>query len=227
MMIKALLFDLDNTLLDFMKMKNSAVNSAVDSMIFAGLSISKNQALKEIHDIYKDLGYEYQEVFDLFLKNNLGKVDYRILANGIIAYKKGKESSLHLYKNVDKTLLTLSKMGLSIGVISDAPSREAWIRICSMKLEHIFDTVVTLHEKGIHKPSPEPFKKAMKDLDVQPNETIMIGDWPERDIIGAKNVGMKTAFAKYGDTFNTTNSGADYVLNDISDLINIIQNINN
>ena len=54
----------------------------------------------------------------------------------------------------------------------------------------------------------------------------MVGDWPERDIIGAKNVGMKTAFAKYGDTFNTKNSGADYVLEDISDLINIINKIN-
>ena len=62
-MIKAVLFDLDNTLLDFMEMKNSAVNSAVDSMIFAGLSISKKQAVEQIHDIYKDLGYEYQEVF--------------------------------------------------------------------------------------------------------------------------------------------------------------------
>ena len=74
-MIKAVLFDLDNTLLDFMKMKNSAVSSAVDSMIFAGLSISKLEAINQIHEIYKNYGYEYQEVFDLFLKNNLGEVD--------------------------------------------------------------------------------------------------------------------------------------------------------
>ena len=37
---------------------------------------------------------------------------------------------------------------------------------------------------------------------------------------------MRTAFAKYGDTFDTKNSGADFELEDISDLINIIQNIN-
>ena len=67
----------------------------------------------------------------------------------------------------------------------------------------------------------------MKDLNVLPNETIMVGDWPERDIKGANEVGMKTAFAKYGDTFDTKNSGADFELEDISDLINIIQNINN
>jgi len=225
-MIKAILFDLDNTLLDFMKMKNSAVNAAVKSMIFAGLNVKQEKAVEDIYNIYEEYGYEYQEVFDLFLKNTIGKVDYKILAIGIISYKKAKESSLMLYKNVDKTLLKLTKMGLKIGVISDAPSREAWIRICSMNLEHVFDTVVTLHEKGIHKPSPEPFKKAIKDLDVSPNETIMVGDWPERDIIGAKNLNMKTAFAKYGDMFATEHSGADYDLTDISEIIDIINKEN-
>jgi len=225
-MIKAVLFDLDNTLLDFMKMKDSAVHAAVQSMIFAGLDVEHDKAVQNIYNIYDKHGYEYQEVFDVFLINQIGSVDYKILAAGIISYKKAKENSLMLYRNVDKTLLQLTKIGLKIGVISDAPSREAWIRICSMKLEHIFDTVVTLHDQGVHKPSPEPFKKAIQDLNVKPNQTIMVGDWPERDIIGAKNVGMKTAFAKYGDTFNTKHSGADYVLEDISDLINIIQNIN-
>ena len=52
-MIRAILFDLDNTLLDFMKMKNSAVNAAVKSMIFAGLNIKKEKALQDIYNIYE------------------------------------------------------------------------------------------------------------------------------------------------------------------------------
>jgi len=226
-MIKAVVFDLDNTLLDFMKMKHTAVKAAVSSMIFSGLDIDQDVAIKKIYSIYDSQGYEYQEVFDSFLKDTIGKVDYKILASGIIAYKKAKENSLMLYRNVDETLLSLTKMGLKLGVISDAPSREAWIRICSMNLEHTFDAVITLHDQGIHKPSPEPFREAIKSLKINAEETLMVGDWPERDIIGAKNVGMKTAFAKYGDTFNTKNSGADYVLEDILDLINIIKKINN
>ena len=216
-MIKAILFDLDNTLLDFMKMKNSAVNAAVKSMIFAGLNIKKEKAIQDIYKIYEEYGYEYQEVFDLFLKNTIGKVNYKILALGIISYKKAKESSLMLYKNVDKTLLKLTKMGLKIGVISDAPSREAWIRICSMNLEHVFDTVVTLHNKGIHKPSPEPFKQAMKDLDVSPNETIMVGDWPERDIKGANEVGMKTAWVTMDRKYPLKNK-PDFEIDHVEDL---------
>ena len=43
-MIKAVVFDLDNTLLDFMKMKRTAINAAISRMIFSGLDIEKEVA---------------------------------------------------------------------------------------------------------------------------------------------------------------------------------------
>ena len=51
----------------------------------------------------------------------------------------------------------------------------------------------------------------------------MIGDWPERDVVGAKKIGMRTAFAVYGDTFGTKVSGADWDIKDISELTSIIK----
>ena len=63
-------------------------------------------------------------------------------------------------------------------------------------------------------------------LSLNPEETIMVGDWPERDVGGAKKIGMKTAFARYGDTFGTINSGADWDLNNIYQLVMIINEIN-
>ena len=49
-----------------------------------------------------------------------------------------------------------------------------------------------------------------------------MGDWPDRDVIGAKKVGMKTAFAQYGDVFGTKKSGADYDIMDIKEILLII-----
>ena len=54
----------------------------------------------------------------------------------------------------------------------------------------------------------------------------MIGDWAERDMVGAKAVGMKTVFARYGDTFNTLNPGSDYDINNITELIGIVKKEN-
>ena len=225
-MIQAVIFDLDNTLLDFMNMKIKAVESAVHGMIEAGLLIEKNIAKDMIFKIYEKKGWEYQEVFDDFIQKQLGKIDYKILASGIVAYRKAREASLVLYPNVNSTLITLSKWGLKLGVVSDAPSREAWMRICSVNLHHIFDAIVTFHDTGMHKPSPEPFEKISSLLKVPPKNSLMIGDWPERDVIGAKKLGMKTVFAKYGDVFGTKNSGADYDVMDVKEILSIISKEN-
>jgi len=225
-MIQAVIFDLDNTLLDFMNMKIKAVESAVHGMIEAGLQMEKDLAKKRIFTIYEEKGWEYQEVFDDFIQKELGKIDYKILASGIVAYRKAREASLILYPNVNSTLITLSKWGLKLGVVSDAPSREAWMRICSVNLHHIFDAIVTFHDTGMHKPSPEPFEKISSLLKVPPENSLMVGDWPERDVIGAKKLGMKTVFAKYGDSFGTKNSGADYDVMDVKEILSIISKEN-
>ena len=225
-MIKAVIFDLDNTLLDFMGMKTMAIDSAINGMIEAGLVIPRDIARKKIFDIYKSRGWEYQEVLDDFIKEETGGLDYKILAGGIVAYKKAKEASLVLYPNVHSTLIALAKLGLKIGLVSDAPSREAWTRICSVNLHHIFDAVVTFDDTGEHKPSPKPFKKIISLLNIKPDCTLMIGDWPERDVVGAKQLGMKTAFASYGDVFGTQVSGADYDIGNIQEILSIIEKEN-
>ena len=224
-MIKAVIFDLDNTLLDFMDMKSKSIDSAVYGMIDAGLNMSVDSAKKEIYRIYDERGIEHQEVFDEFITNELGHIDHKILAAGIVSYRKVKEATLSLYSNVNSTLVELARMGIKLAVVSDAPSREAWIRICSVNLQHMFDTVITFDDTCKRKPSPEPFMRAVNELDVKTEECIMIGDWPERDVLGASKIGMVSVFAKYGNTFGTVDSGADYEIDDISEIIKIVKKL--
>ena len=77
------------------------------------------------------------------------------------------------------------------------------------------------------KPSSKPFEMALSKLELEAKDSLMIGDWPERDVIGAKKLNMKTAFARYGDMFKTEHSGADYDLDDISEIIEIVNSNNN
>jgi len=224
--IKGVVFDLDNTLLDFMKMKEYAVKAAIKGMIEAGLKVNEDKSYIEINSIYEEFGWENQKVFDVFLEKSIGHVDNKFLAAGIVAYRRAREANLMAYPNVNKTLLALSKSGIKLGVVSDAPSREAWMRIYYLNLYHYFDVVITFDDSGERKPSPIPFQLALDGMGLRPEETIMIGDWPERDVVGAQQIGMKTAFARYGDTFGTVNSGADWDLNDIYQLVGIINEHN-
>src|SRR5690606_41642992 len=117
-MIKAIVFDLDNTLVDFMKMKRRAIEEAIPAMIDAGLKITSEAADRLIDEIYKERGIEYQQVFDVLLQQILNKVDYKILAAGIIAYRRAREASLIPYTNFYKNLNNVLKMGIIMGVIS-------------------------------------------------------------------------------------------------------------
>ena len=226
-MIKAIIFDLDNTLLDFMKMKQFAVKAAITAMNEAGLNIDEDQAYKDIFELYKTKGWENQQVFNDFLMQNFGKVSNKILAAGIVSYRRAREATLVVYPNVNKTLIELIKMSIKLAVVSDAPSREAWMRLYYLNLHHVFDPVLTYDDSGAHKPSPKPFEMALNILNVNSDEALMIGDWPERDVVGASQIGMKTIFARYGDTFGTVDSGADWDVDDIYEVVNIIKGLNN
>lgn len=212
--------------MDFMKMKRRSIEEAIPAMIDAGLSITREESNQVIDEIYKEKGIEYQQVFDLFLQRVNNEVDYKILSAGIVAYRRAREAALIPYPHVYSTLNKLLKLGILMGILSDAPAKEAWLRLAYLNFHHIVDAVVTFEDTGERKPNPATFLAVLKKLEVKPEEALMVGDWAERDIVGAKNVGMKTAFAKYGDTFNTKIHNADYELNDVSELIDIIMQEN-
>ncbi|MBT4554517.1 MAG: hypothetical protein HOC41_02385, partial [Candidatus Marinimicrobia bacterium] len=92
--IKGVIFDLDNTLLDFMKMKELAVKAAIRSMIEAGLLVDEELSYNEIISIYEQFGWENQKVFDVFIEKQIGRVDNKFLAAGIVAYRRAREANL-------------------------------------------------------------------------------------------------------------------------------------
>ena len=225
-MIKAVIFDLDNTLLDFMKMKEYAVKAAIAGMIEAGLDIDSDESYETIIGIYEDEGWENQQVFNKFLNKTIGEVNNKYLAAGIVAYRRAREANLLLYPNVNHTLVELIKMSVKLAVVSDAPSREAWMRIYYLNLHHHFDVVLTFDDTNARKPSPIPFEMALSKLHIDPEEALMVGDWPERDVVGANKLGIRTIFARYGDAFGTVDSGADWDINDVYEIVGIVNELN-
>ena len=225
-MIKAIVFDLDNTLVDFMAMKRQAVDAAVRAMIDAGLNLTVDEARARIDTIYKERGIEFQSVFDELLYDVFKKVDYKILSSGIIAYRRAREAALVPYPHVYMALMELLKRGLRLGVMSDAPAREAWLRLSYLNFHHIFHSVVTFDDTGQRKPHEGPFRKALQLLGAVPHESLLVGDWAERDMVGAAAIGMKTVFARYGDTFGTIETHADFEIQDIKELLTIVENEN-
>ena len=195
-------------------------------MIDAGFQLPREELRRRVDAIYKEQGLEFQRVFDELLVREFGQVDPKILASGIVAYRRARESALVLYPHVNMTLLELAKRGIKLGVVSDAPRLQVWQRLVSLSLQHVFDAGVTFDDTGERKPSPAPFREVLRRLGVDPQASMMVGDWAERDVVGGRSLGMKTVFARYGDTFDTKESGADYDIDDVLQLVSIVDGLN-
>lgn len=220
-MIKAITFDLDNTLIDFMNMKEKASDAAAKAMVKAGLKMPIELAKKNLFNTYiQDI--EGNHAFQDFLKKYNINND-KILAAAINAHMKIKFNYMKPYPGVKKTLKELRKKGIKLAIVTDAPRLKAFVRLDAMGITNFFDVIVGKEDTNRLKPSKMPFKKALKLLNVKANETMHVGDWPERDILGAKKLGMKTCFAKYGYNGKTKLIPSDFEINNLTEILNIIK----
>jgi FMN phosphatase YigB (HAD superfamily) len=113
-MIKAIIFDIDNTLIDFMSMKKAASAAAAKAMITAGLKDYPEDLADTLFSFYLGHGIESDDAFEGYLLQEYKAVDYRILAAAVNAYLKAKYLHLKPYPGVVETLLELKQEDSSL-----------------------------------------------------------------------------------------------------------------
>jgi len=223
MSVRAILFDLDNTLIDFMGMKRQSCEAAVDAMIKAGLKADRRKTLKLLFELYDKHGYEYKGVFQDLVREMTGKVDYGIVGTGIVAYRKARETLLVSYPDVKPTLDKLRRKGIKIAIVTDAPRIEAWIRLAAMGIQDKFDCVVTYDDSRTKKPGPRPFRLVLKKLKViRPQDVLVVGDSMSKDMVPARKMGMMSVLAEYG-RIKPAKGQADLRIKRFKDLLKIVR----
>ncbi len=220
--IKAILFDLDNTLIDFMKMKREAVKSAMKAMIKAGLKIDETEGYNKLMITYMRLGIESQNAFQEFLKSEVGRIDEKMLAGAINAYLKTKDSFLKPYPNVKPMLRELKKMGIKLAIVTDAPKVKAYQRLLAMNIEKYFDFVIGFEDTEKKKKTEIPLKVAIEKLKLKPEEIMVVGDSIKRDVIPARKLDMISVFAKYGSSEKVDKIKPDFEINDFSEILKMV-----
>lgn len=199
-MIKAIAFDLDGTLVDFLHFKKETARAAAHEMVKHGLDASESDVYDKIFEIYDKKGMEYQKTFaDVLSEYDLSLNEFeKIQQAGIVAYLRTKFGTLRPYPDVLPTLKELRE-DYKLAVVTDAPRNKAWQRLVMTGLQDSFDLVITVDDTGKEKPHKMPFEKLVKELELDPEEILFVGDHPEKDIKGAKEMDMKTALVSYSD----------------------------
>ena len=225
-MLKAILFDLDNTLINFLHFKVETAKAAAAAMVKHGLPATEIQAYGKIFSVYDEKGIEYQKTFYEVVKQYNLEINQaeRIQQAAILAYLDTKFHVLRTYPIVRPTLTRLAGK-YKLGIVTDAPRNKAWQRLVLTGLDGQFDFVITHDDTMEHKPHPSVFRLALGRLGVLPDSVLFVGDNSERDIKGAREAGMKTCLAKYGSLGRKSDEKADFEIERFEDLLKVIESI--
>ncbi len=210
-MIKAVLFDVDGTIIP------------LDYVVEGIKKTSKKMGLKELtkEEIYsKIVGHTLTERLKNIYKNLTDKDVEKFRKIYHEEYKKIIEKP---FPNTISTIKKLKQMNLKIGIVTTKSRETATEALKESKIP--FEALVTSSDVENIKPSPEPVLKACKKLGVKPEEAVMIGDHIF-DMQSAKNAGATAIGVTTGaSTRQELEKEADYVIDEISEAIEVIEKI--
>jgi phosphoglycolate phosphatase len=184
--LKAILFDFDGTLIDskinFTKMKKKIIE------LFKAAGVN-HEILDE-----KMSTHEIEEVALKYLKTNKVKeaLIKKIFHDVTKTMNKIELEAVDSVKLMDGVFFTLEKLkhfGLKIGIITRSCREYVYKVLRKFKLEKLIDAVAARDDVLRPKPSPEHPQYLMKKLEVNPSDTILVGD-QKLDAICAKKAGI-------------------------------------
>lgn len=217
--MNAVLFDLDETLLDRTgslrdfamwqsqgMLRNTVSNP--DQFIQRFIDLDSNGKVWK-DEVYSKLIDEFQ-IKDWSVSELLQS--YELCFSGFCKPKSGALEAV----------VALKAKGFKLGLVSNGKSPFQERNFNALGVSSIFDTVIVSESVGYRKPQNEIFELACKEVGVMPRQAIFVGDNPTSDIDGANNCGIFTIFipGNFGETYDK----ADVNCPSFSELVDIVQN---
>lgn len=209
--IRAILFDVDGTLLDTTELIYQAFENAFN------MHDEKSPGRQAFSSVF---GKPITECYQILTNKN-------DVASYCEYHREYQLNNMHLskpYANSLKTLQELKRSGFKTAAVTSRMKKSASLGLSKAHLSPLLDFAVFADEVTNHKPHPEPLHKAMEFLNVNPDETLMVGD-SEADILGGKNAGVRTVGVLYGMNAEKLKLlEPDFTIDDISQTIEIVRN---
>lgn len=208
-MLKAVIFDLDDTLLDWAKrsqdwsaFEREHLGRVITFLEAAGHSVERPDAFFDrVSQLSRDAwidttrGLRAPKYLDA-LRQGLEELKLPDTVDAEAALRSigwRLMDGVTVFPDVLEVLPLLKAHGVKIGLITNA-STPMWLRDHELRdaglLEYFSDARLTAADAGYLKPHREPFEMCLRLLDATPEEAVMVGDSLEADIVGAKGMGM-------------------------------------
>jgi len=204
MNIKHIFFDLDHTLWDFEAnsdiafeaiFKKHQVNVNIEKFLNYYRSINENY-----WKLYREEKISKEELRYGRLKDAFSIINYKATDDLInllaVDYIEVLPNNNQLFEGTHEILNHL-KPNYNLHIITNGFNEVQTKKLENSGLKGYFDKIITSEDAGVKKPNPIIFKYALEKTKALINESIMIGDNWEADIMGAKNIGFDVIFCNY------------------------------
>ncbi|RAP76141.1 HAD family hydrolase [Paenibacillus montanisoli] len=187
--MKAIIFDLDNTLLDRTRMFGNFATAFLQTH-FSHIESTEalyNRILELDRDGYKDRNALFAELIEeLPWRETLSHAELAAY------YKREYMSNAVLMDRAHELLAYLRRQNYRIGLITNGRNDMQYGKIDRLGLRDAFEFILVSEEAGVKKPDAKIFEMALERLGLLAGECIFIGDHPVNDIEGASSAGMET-----------------------------------
>ncbi|MCZ6597923.1 MAG: TIGR02253 family HAD-type hydrolase [Planctomycetota bacterium] len=231
--LKAVLFDIDDTLFSTTTFAHRARTNAVRAMVAAGLKSDEETVLRELGEVVAEFSSNYDHHYDQLLKRLgpdavlAGVNPALIVAAGVAAYHDTKFRELEVFDDVYPFLEDLRAAGLKTGVVTHGWTNKQAEKLVRLGLVPYLDprAIFISDQIGISKPNPKIYQHALRELGLQPKEAMYIGDNPITDIAPPNELGMITVWIRRAAKENIEGTGIvpDHAVDDFEELRPILQ----
>lgn len=212
-MIRAVLFDLDGTLLD----RNASVHAFLLDHYSRLLQARSTAPFETFRTRFVELdanGYvPKSEVYPQLCQ----ELDLGVEASLLVAdFETNFKNACIGFPHLHETLHALRAAGYRLGIITNGGTDAQNRAIDSLQIRNLMDVILVSQMEGMRKPEPAIFRRALGHLAVQPHESVFVGDNPVADVGGARAVGMKAIWKR--DDFWPAPDNADATIVDLTEL---------
>lgn len=207
---KALLFDLDGTIINTTEFVYQAFEHTLNEHGHDPIDraeLSKLMGLP-LHDTYQRIT-TLKEIHHLFQTHD-----------------EFQQKNLQLavpFPNTIETIQKIREKGIKTAVVTTRGRRSALQTLEQNDMIALFDTIIAFDDVTAPKPDAEPVLKALANLQVYPENAMMIGD-TDLDVGAGKNAGVTTVAVAYGFQGETVKElKPDFIINSIEELLPIIE----
>jgi putative hydrolase of the HAD superfamily len=229
-MIKAIMFDLDGTLIS----QRNASSIVLNQFYIDNKYRFSNLEQKEFFDRWSKTG---RKNFQEFLKGEItfeekmvtqilefferldNKIDKKQAKEIFDKFLPIYEENMLLYDDVIPCLEFLKRSNYQLGVITNGHSKDQRNKLRRFDLERYLPIIIISGDIGVAKPNAKIFFECINNLELAPQEIIYIGDTPEMDVVGANKVGMKGVWLNRESEQNKYNTISINNLNKLKTLL--------